>query len=447
MNASAIIHTKEVVDVFRHAMSDLDNWRKRPGRKPLVIRGARQVGKTWLMKEFGSTRYQKVAYVSFDANPRMERLFSGQLSIERLIAGLQLETGVTIDPADTLLIFDEIQAAPRALSSLKYFDENAPQYDVLAAGSLLGVALHQGSSFPVGKVEFLDLHPLSFDEFLRGLGRERHAEMLREDIALADELRETYIELLAQYYYIGGMPEPVFAFSQRHDFSEVRGIQRRILEAYEQDFSKHAPYEAVPRLRLLWQSVPSQLARENRKFTYGRIKPGARAREYELAMQWLADCGLIHKVHRVSKPGVPLAAYADLGSFKLYMADVGLLSAMCGLEPRTLLDGSRVFEEFSGALAEQYVLQQLIATGHDQVCYWSPDSATAEVDFVVHMHGGAYPIEVKGAENLKAKSLRLYCEKYEPGVCVRTSLSRFRKEDWLVNIPLYAIGLVDQIID
>ncbi len=430
----------------RHAINLLADWKKRPGHKPLLIRGARQVGKTWLMKEFGATRYEKMAYVSFDANPRMERLFSGDLNIERLLSGLQLETGVTIDPASTLIVFDEVQEAPRALASLKYFNENAPQYDILAAGSLLGVALHEGTSFPVGKVEFMNLHPLSFDEFLRGLGKDRFADMLRDDIAMAGDFRETYTELLAQYYYVGGMPEPVFAFSQRHDFGEARGIQQRILDAYEQDFSKHAPNDAVPRLRMLWQSVPSQLARENRKFIYGNVRSGARAREYELAMQWLLDCGLVHKVHRISKPDVPLTAYEDLGAFKLYMLDVGLLSAKCGLDARTLLEGSRVFEEFKGALAEQYVLQQLVSSGVEQVYYWSPDSGTAEVDFVIQQHGETYPIEVKAAENLQAKSLKIYCEKYKPRVGVRTSLSSFRRENWLVNIPLYAIGALDKVL-
>jgi hypothetical protein len=398
------------------------------------------------MKEFGATRYEKVAYVSFDANPRMARLFSGDLTAERLLAGLQLETGVAIEPGNTLIIFDEVQEAPGALVSLKHFNETAPQYDILAAGSLLGVALHEGVSFPVGKVEFMNLHPLSYDEFLRAMGKGRFADMLHEDITMAGEFREAYVELLAQYYYVGGMPEPVFAFSQRRDYREARSIQQRILDGYEQDFSKHAPNDAIPRLRMLWQSVPSQLAREKRKFVYGKIKPGARAREYELALQWLLDCGLVHKVHRVTKPGLPLAAYADLSAFKLYPIDVGLLSARCGLDPRTLLEGSRVFEEFKGALAEQYVLQQLVSDGIEEAYYWSPDSGSAEVEFVVRRDGEVYPIEVKSAENLQAKSLRIYCEKYKPRACVRTSLSDFRRQDWLVNVPLYAIGSLDRLL-
>lgn len=437
----------EVMHMFRSAISQLIDWKKRPGHLPLIIRGARQVGKTWLMKEFGTTQYEKMAYVNFDSNPRMERLFSGDLDIRRLVAGLQLETGVTIDPANTLTIFDEVQEVPRALTSLKYFTENAPEYNIVAAGSLLGVALHQGTSFPVGKVEFLNLHPLSFDEFLRAIGKDRYAEMLHEDISLACDFREAYVEMLAQYHYVGGMPEPAFVFSQRGDFQEVRAVQRRILEAYEQDFSKHAPNDTVPRLRMLWQAVPSQLARENRKFRYQNLKPGARAREYELAMQWLLDCGLIYKVHRVSKPDLPLTAYADPAAFKLYMLDVGLLSASCGLDAMTLLQGNRVFGEFKGALAEQYVLQQLIACGMEPVHYWSSDSGAAEVDFVIQCHGNVYPIEVKAAENLQAKSLKVYREKYKPGVCVRASLSNYRKDDWLVNVPLYAVGAIDAVLE
>lgn len=411
----------------------------------MLIRGARQVGKTWLMREFGRTQYGKVAYVNFDANPRMERLFTGDLNIPRLLTGLQLETGVSIDPQDTLIIFDEVQEVPRALASLKYFAEDAPEYDVLAAGSLLGVALHRGSSFPVGKVEFLDLRPLSFDEFLRAMGKDRYADMLQEDISMADNFREFHADMLAQYHYVGGMPEPVYAFSQRSDFAEVRRIQMRILDAYEQDFSKHAPNDAVPRLRMLWQSVPSQLARENRKFVYRNIRPGARAREYELAMQWLLDCGLIHKVHRVSKPGLPLSSYADMGAFNLYMLDVGLLGAKCGLDARTLLYDSRVFEEFKGALAEQYVLQQLISAGIQPLYYWTPDSG-AQVDFIIQHDGEVYPVEVKAAENLQAKSLKVYRDRHHPRVCIRASLSGYRREDWLINVPLYAIGTIDRAL-
>ena len=433
--------------MIRSAIDHLDGWKRSPGRKPLIIRGARQVGKTWLMKEFGKTRYERLAYINFDSNPRMERLFSGDLGIPRLVAGLQLEAGVTIDPSNTLIIFDEVQEVPRALTSLKYFNENAPEYDILAAGSLLGVALHQGTSFPVGKVEFLDLHPLSFQEFLLALDKGRYAEVLLDDLSLAGDFRETYIELLAQYYFVGGMPEPVSVFSEQHDFEKVRGIQLRILEAYEQDFSKHAPNETVPRLRMLWQSVPSQLARENKKFVYRNLRPGARAREFDLAMQWLIDCGLGHKVQRVSKPGLPLSSYADAGAFKLYMVDVGLLAAKSGLDARTLLNGSRIFEEFKGALAEQYVLQELTSAGIRQPFYWTPDSGGAEVDFVISLQGETYPIEVKAAENLQAKSLRVYRDRFKPTVCIRTSLANYRREGWLMNLPLYAIGALPQILE
>lgn len=432
--------------MFRSAINRLLIWKNRPNHLPLVIRGARQVGKTWLMKEFGRSQYTKVAYINFDSNPRMERLFAGDLSIQRLIIGLQLEANINIESANTLIIFDEVQEVPRALTSLKYFNENAPEYDIVAAGSLLGVALHQGTSFPVGKVEFFDLYPLTFDEFLRALGKERYADLLRDDLLLTNDFRETYTELLAQYTFIGGMPEPVFTFSQKNDFAEVRQIQQRILEAYEQDFSKHAPNEIVPRLRMLWQSVPSQLALEKKKFVYQNIKPGARAREFELAMRWLLDCGLIHQVYRVSKPGLPLAAYQDLSAFKLYMLDVGLLSAKCQLDENTLLKGNQIFEEFKGALVEQYVMQQLVANGFGSIYYWTPDSGNAEVDFIIQQKGNVYPLEVKAAENLQAKSLKLYCEKYKPETCIRTSLSNYRKEDWLINLPLYAIDALGRVL-
>ena len=433
--------------MYRSAMKKLIEWKGKTGHKPLVIRGARQVGKTWLMKEFGRTQYEKVAYINLDSNPRMEGLFDGDLNIQRIITGLQLEADLTIEPENTLIIFDEVQEAPRALSSLKYFSENAPEYDIVAAGSLLGVAMHKGTSFPVGKVEFMDLYPLSFDEFLRAVGRERYADMIHKDTDIVCNFRETYIELLAQYYYVGGMPEPVWVFSQRNDFVEVRSVQQRILDAYEQDFSKHAPNEIVPRLRMLWYSVPSQLAHENKKFVYKNIKPGARAREYEMAMQWLLDCGLIYKVHRITKPDLPLIAYEDLSAFKLFMLDVGLLSAKCGLDAKTLLEGSKIFEEFKGALVEQYVMQELNVSALDSIHYWVPDSGNAEVDFIIQHQGEVYPVEVKAAENLQAKSLKVYNERYQPKVCLRTSLSSYRREDWLVNIPLYMIGSYDLLLN
>lgn len=425
----------------RFAIEELLKWKASQFRKPLIIQGARQVGKTWLMKEFGKTQYEKYAYINFENNERMQNLFKYNLDIDRIVTALQIESGIAIQPENTLILFDELQEVPRALTSLKYFCENAPQYHVIAAGSLLGVAMHPGTSFPVGKADFLDLYPLSFEEFLDATGNSNMAELLdTRDFSLINAFKGGLTDLLKQYYYIGGMPEVVATFVETKDYAKVREVQNRLLTAYEHDFSKHAPNETVPRIRMLWSSVPAQLARENRKFVYGLIRTGARAREFELAMQWLLDCGLIYKVHRVSKPDLPLAAYQDFNAFKLYILDVGLLGAMSNLDIKVLLEGNRIFEEFKGALTEQYVLQQLMARKNIIPYYWSADKGIAELDFLFQCENYIVPLEVKAAENLQAKSLKAYCQKYNPKVALRTSMSDYRKENWLVNIPLYAIG-------
>lgn len=426
--------------MYRMAMEQLQKWKTKKRRKPLIIRGARQVGKTWLMKEFGASEYKSAVYINFDNNERMKALFEGSLEVERLITGLELYAGHKIDPESTLLIFDEVQEVPRALTSLKYFNEDAPQYQIVCAGSLLGVALHQGTSFPVGKVEFLDLYPLSFFEFMIAMDKERYVELLRKgDFDMATAFKQDYIELLKHYYYVGGMPEAVQSFADNRDFNEVREIQRRILEAYEQDFSKHAPNEAVPRIRMLWNSIPAQLAKENKKFIYGLIKEGARAKEYELAMLWLTDCGLVHKVHRVTTPSLPLKAYEDLKAFKLFLVDVGLLSCMVGLRQDVLLDGNELFKEFKGALTEQYVLQQLKTIKGLNIYYWTADRGTAEVDFVIDNGSEVIPVEVKAEVNLQAKSLKVYRDKFQPKLSIRTSMADYKKEDWLLNLPLWAV--------
>lgn len=431
----------------REAMKDLIKWKDGDHRKPLIIRGARQVGKTWIMKEFGKTHYKKIAYINFENNERMESLFSGNLDISRIITALQIESGVTIEANNTLIIFDEVQEVPQALTSLKYFCENAPQYHIVAAGSLLGVALHPGTSFPVGKVDFMDLYPLSFIEFLNATGNENLASLLAaKDFELITSFKGRYIDLLKQYYYIGGMPEAVSSFIDTQDYTIVREVQKRLLMAYEQDFSKHAPNEAVPRIRMLWTSIPAQIAKENRKFVYGLIRQGARAKEYELAMQWLLDCGLIYKVGRITKPDMPLMAYQDFNVFKLFVLDVGLLSAMSGLDMKSLLEGNRVFEEFKGSLTEQYVLQQLITNKEITPFYWSAEKSNGEIDFVFQSGMDIVPLEVKAAENLQAKSLKSYCLRYKPKYAIRTSMSDYRKEDWLINLPLYAInGILEEI--
>lgn len=426
--------------MYRAGMEQLLKWKQKKNKKPLIIRGARQVGKTWLMKEFGKTAYKETVYISFDNNSRMQALFEGDLSIERIITGLELYAGHKINAGNTLLVFDEIQEVPKALTSLKYFNENASQYEIICAGSMLGVALHQGTSFPVGKVEFLDLYPLSFFEFMTAMGKEQFVELLQKgDFEMANTFKQDYIDLLKHYYYVGGMPEVVQSFSENKDFNEVREIQQRILAAYEQDFSKHAPNEAVPRIRMLWNNIPAQLTKENKKFIYGLIKEGARAKEYELAMLWLTDCGLVHKVHRVTAPSLPLKAYEDLKAFKLFLLDVGLLSCMVGLHQGILLDGNDLFREFKGALTEQYVLQQLKTLKDIQTYYWTAERGTAEVDFVIDTGNAVIPVEVKAEANLRAKSLKTYHEKFKPPQSIRTSMADYKKEDWLLNLPLWAV--------
>jgi len=429
--------------MHRLAINRLLAWKGKKGRKPLIIRGARQVGKTWLMREFGRRHYEKHVYVNFEDNPQMERLFSLGLDARRLAEGIGAYSGVSVDE-DTLLIFDEVQAVPKALTSLKYFHENAPQYQIVAAGSLLGVALHPGTSFPVGKVEFMDLRPLSFSEFLRAAGCERHADVLEAgDLDMIAALKPELVDLLKKYMFVGGMPEAVARYAQSKDYAEVREVQGAILSAYENDFSKHAPNNIVPRIRMLWNSIPRQLAKENRKFIYGLVKEGARAREYEIALLWLVDCGLVHKVCRVSSGRIPLKAYEDSGAFKLYMADTGLLCALSGIEAGALIDGDRLFTDFKGAVTEQFALQQLVFSGIAPF-YWSSDRSSGEVDFVFQADSRVVPLEIKAGENLQAKSLRFFAEKYGVEKSLRSSLSDFRREAWLVNLPLYMLEWISQ---
>lgn len=432
--------------MYRMAMENLLAWKQSRRRKPLIIEGARQVGKTWLMKEFGRQAYGDTVYINFDSNARMAELFASDLDTKRLVLGLELYAGRKIDPENALLIFDEVQEVPRALAALKYFCEDAPQYHIVCAGSLLGIALHRGTSFPVGKVDFLKLYPLTFQEFLMAIGKKQFSELLdQQDFSMITSFRETYADALKQYYFVGGMPEAVESFAENQDFNEVRQIQKRILAAYEQDFSKHAPNEVVPRLRMLWNSIPAQLAKENKKFIYGLVREGARAKDYETALLWLSDCGLVHRVSRVNAPGIPLRAYEDVKAFKLFVLDVGLLGCMTGLHQRTLLDGNALFVEFKGALTEQYVCQQLKTLADLELCYYTNDRGSCEVDFVVDTGGRVMPLEVKAETNLRAKSLKTYREKFSPELAIRTSMADYRKEDGLVNLPLYAIGQIGSL--
>ena len=428
----------------RQAIEKLYEWKNSAGRKPLIIRGARQVGKTWLMKEFGRLAFKNIVYINFDSNSDIAQLFAGNLDIPRLISGLEIFSRNKIVPQETLLIFDEVQEAPRALTSLKYFCEEAPEYAIVAAGSLLGVAMHQGTSFPVGKVNFLNLYPMSFTEFLNATGNEQLTELLQKgDWQLITGLKDRFIDLLRLYYYIGGMPEAVQCYLDEKDVFKVREVQKRILDAYEQDFSKHAPANVVARIRMVWQSIPSQLAKENRNFVYGSLRKGARAKDFELAIQWLKDCGLIDQVIRLVKPAIPLPAYADSG-FKMFLLDVGLLGAMSGLDAQSLLKGNELFSEFKGALTEQYVAQQLRSESGLTPFYWSAERATAEVDFLFQQGMELYPLEVKAEENLKAKSLKVYFDKFQPRLAIRSSMSDYRREDWLLNLPLYGLSRLIQ---
>lgn len=427
--------------MYREKIEDLINWKNSKNKQPLIIRGARQVGKTWLMKEFGKKYYKNIAYIHFDNNSRMEELFKNDLIPSKIIEGLQIETGEKIKPQETLIIFDEIQEVPRALTSLKYFQEEVPQYDIIAAGSLLGVALHSETSFPVGKVQFLDLYPLNYREFLKALKEDELLGLLeKNDFELIKVFKTKFIETLKQYYFIGGMPEVVYNFIENRDYKQVREIQNKILYSYQQDFSKHTPNEIVPKLRMLWNNIPSQLAKENKKFIYGLIREGARAREFELAMMWLIDCGLIYSVSKVSKPNLPLAAYQDFNSFKLFLVDTGLLGAMGGLDEKTLLEGNSIFTEFKGALTEQFVLQQLKNIKNISIFYWSAEKSKAEIDFIIQSENKVIPIEVKAKENLQAKSLKTFYEKYDNKYCVRTSMSDYREQEWIKNVPLYLIN-------
>jgi predicted AAA+ superfamily ATPase len=427
--------------MYRESIASLKKWKEDKFRKPLIVRGARQVGKTWLLQEFGRTSYARFVYVNFEETPVLQNIFSTDFNIERIITVLQIYAQTTITAEDSLIVFDEIQAAERGVASLKYFCENAPQYHVIAAGSLLGMGLHNQVSFPVGKVDFLDLRPLSFFEFLLSLNESAVADALKaRNWSVVSIFTEKLKEYLRYYFYVGGMPEVVSAFAQTRDWQLIRRIQNRILNSYEGDFSKHAPNETVPRIRMVWQSIPSQLANENKKFVYGVLREGARARDFELAIQWLVDCGLLLKSHRVSKPGIPMAAYQEISVFKLFLHDVGLLGAMAGLNVQTIIKGDEIFTEFKGALTEQYVMQQLRLNSGRYIGYWTNERSTSEVDFVIQEEGKVIPLEVKSGENLKAKSFRLFCEKYKPSKAIRTSLTNYKEEEWMTNVPLYAIG-------
>lgn len=427
--------------MYRSAIKKLKEWKNKEDRKPMILMGARQVGKTWIMKEFGKNEYAKVAYISFYNNERMNDVFDMDFDINRIIMNLNIESGVSITPNDTLIILDEIQNAPKALESLKYFCEDANEYHVIAAGSLLGVAVHENVSFPVGKVDMLDLYPFSFREFLLAMDEKSLVMALdSKDFSIIDNFSDKFLFWLKNYYYIGGMPAVVDSFRRNKDYVKTRQIQKDILRQYEQNFGKHVDAKNLPRIRMVWQSIPIQLAKENKKFFFGQIKKGARSSDFEIAIQWLMDSGLIYKVNRVNEPHMPLKAYINMSAYKLFILDIGLLGALSDLPAKIILEKDEIFVEFKGAFTEQYVLQQLICDTQYTPYYYGTDKSTFEQDFMIQMEDMIVPIEVKAEGNVYSQSLKVYCEKYHPKKAVRFSTLKYMDQGWMVNIPLYAIS-------
>ena len=427
--------------MYRRDINRLKEWKLSKNRQPLIIQGARQVGKTWLLKEFGKTEFEQTIYVNFEKEILLQNLFQQNLNPKRIIATLETFFNTKITAENTLIIFDEIQSAPKGLTSLKYFCEEAPEYFIAASDSLLGMTLHNKVSFPVGKVSFLYMFPMNFYEYLLAVGETGLASILeKKQWEILGVFTEKFKEQLRHYCYIGGMPEVVKQYAESRDFRVVRKVQEDILATYENDFSKHAPNDIVPRLNMVWQNIPAQLAKDNKKFIYGIMKEGARAKDFELAIQWLVDSGILLKSYRVSKPSMPLIAYQDMSAFKLFFNDVGLLAAKSNLDVKTIILGNDIFTEYKGAFTEQFVIQQLKAAKMDYIGYWTNERSTSEVDFVIQNEGEIFPVEVKAGENLRAKSFKFFCEKFKPQKAIRSSLSNYREEEWMTNVPLYIIG-------
>lgn len=430
----------------RKVLSQLLGWKNNKRRKPLVIEGARQVGKTWAVKEFGKRNYQHLAYINFEEAKHLQGLFVQDYDTDRILRAIRTQCGVPCEAGKTLIFLDEIQEAEGGLTSLKYFQENCPEQHIIVAGSLLGISLHKGVSFPVGKVNFLQMHPMNFIEFLEAVGDGALATGIEtKDLDTMELFHDKLTNRLKEYYFVGGMPEAVQAFADDAEWSEIRKIQHEILRGYEDDFSKHAEGILVERLRQVWRSVPSQLSRENKKFVFGLVREGARAREYEVALQWMFDAGILHQVNGVTKPGIPLSAYRDEKAFKVFLVDVGLLSAMSGLDARTLLHGSDVFTEFKGALTEQYVFQQL--NEKTELYYWSKDNSRQEVDLLMQYDNALMPIECKAEENLKAKSLKSFIEDQKIQRAIKISMKPYHDcGGIIVNVPLYMVGQLHEMM-
>ncbi|MBR4136641.1 MAG: ATP-binding protein [Bacteroidales bacterium] len=424
----------------RFVYQKLIEWKNRDARKPLVLNGARQVGKTWLLHEFASCEYRQEAYVNCRKNDMARQIFVQDFDIERILRALRALSGIDITPGDTLVVLDEIQDIPEALESLKYFKEDAPEYHVAVAGSLLGLSLHEGTSYPVGQVDEINVYPMSFEEFLLAKGDSELLKLLQErDYSTINLVHDKYVDLLRQYYYVGGMPEAVLAYVETGALKEVRKIQQDILHGYDRDFSKHAPKELVPRIRMVWKSIPSQLFKENKKFIYGALRKGSRAKDFELAIEWLVDSGLVYQIHRCTKPALPLSIYEDLSAFKLYLVDVGLLGAMVNVDPKQVLVANTIFSEYKGGMTEQYVLQQMVSHGTDPIYYHTSDESRLEIDYVVQYDAQLLPIEVKAEGNVRANSLNKLLKDNPDMKAVRYSMLPYKEQAQMANIPLYAI--------
>jgi len=419
---------------------ELVEWKNSHNRKPLILNGARQVGKTWLLQELAKKEYKQSAYINCRKNELARHIFTMDFNINRILRALRAMTGIDITPGDTLIIFDEVQDIPEAIESLKYFCEQAPEYHVAVAGSLLGISLHTGVSFPVGKVNEINIYPMNFEEFLLAMGeKEKYKLLVSHDFETINILHEQYINLLRQYYYVGGMPEAVKQYAATESLNEVRKIQKEILDGYEKDFSKHAPKSEVPRIKMIWRSIPSQLFKENKRFIYGALRKGARANDYEMAIEWLLDAGLVYKVPRCSKLALPLGVYEELSAFKLYMLDMGLLGAMVSTDPVQVLIENKMFSEYKGGITEQYVLQQMKSHGIAPIYYYSAKNSRLELDFIIQRNAQLVPIEVKAESNIRANSLTSLLRKRQDLHADRYSMLPYKEEEHLTNIPLYAV--------
>lgn len=424
----------------RKLFKSLLKWKEDQKRKPLILQGARQVGKTWIMKEFGRRYFDRVAYFVFEKNSVLNNVFKQDMSILRILDSLSIIAGFKITK-ETLILFDEVQECPEAITSLKYFCEDWSGSHIIAAGSYLGIAEHKGLSFPVGKVNFLTLYPMDFKEFLLAMGEELACNAIdKGDFEVLRPIHENMLMWVKKYFYIGGMPRVVSEFAENGDYSNARVNQEEILTAYQKDFSKHIPKSDLPKARLLWRSIPSQLAKENQKFIYGAIKSGARAREFENCISWLQSCGLIYRIFRIKKPAYPISAYDDLSAFKLFLMDVGLLSALSHLDARCILENNAIFTEFKGALIEQFLLQQLLASDkHLDIRYWSNESSTNEIDFIVQKENEIIPIEVKAGINLQSKSLSAFISKFNIKKAYRFSSANYKQNEVIIDAPLYSL--------